>query len=121
MDFESEGINLPCDTIQTSQVNFKMEVTNTDLLKSGLEGLGYRVTVTQRGLSFSKAGEQGTFENGQFNATIQRSRYSNSEEFDVNAVKRAYSKEIIKYTSKRFGWAMEEDSETAGKIKKRVY
>lgn len=106
---------MPCDTIQRSKVSFKLNATDTGLLKTALTSLGYSVGQTHKGLSFSKYGANGTFVNGEFKATIN----GREEDFDVNEVKRAYSKEVVKATSKRFGWNLKETGENQYEVVRR--
>jgi len=98
---------MPCDTIQRSKVDFKLEVTDLNLLKAGLEKLGYKVNLGTKTLSFhdSSFNIRGEFRKGKLEVeTINR-------EFDVNAVKRAYSTEVVKVTARKFGWTLNETSE----------
>ena len=108
---------MPCDTISTTDVKFSMENTNIAMLKTALETLGYAVQHKGETLSFtgsSPAGYvRGTFTNGQFSAEVRSSSWQTGE-FDVNAVKRAYSIEVVKQTAKRFGWALKEQE--AGRV-----
>jgi hypothetical protein len=100
---------MPCDSVQTSQVSFNLQATDLKLLKTALEGLGYRVTHNeqQKSLSFSKGyGElTGIFQNGKFNVEV-RSSYGNEPDFNVNSIKVAYSKEVVRHTANRFGWKL---------------
>jgi len=90
---------MPCDTIQTNQVEFNLEHTDINLLKAALESLGFNVRQPSNGrLVFYNSSSSGSFHDGLLDTQ------SSFGEFDVNAVKRAYSEQIIKATSKRFGW-----------------
>jgi hypothetical protein len=91
-----------------------------NLLKKALEKLGYLVSVEKTGLRFSKDRTVGRFENGVFSATTTQSRYSSvAAEPDVNEIKVAYSKEVVKYAANRFGWNLTEETLTTGKLTRR--
>lgn len=108
---------MPCDSIQTAQVNFNLDATDLNLLKLALEGLGYTVSQVGSKLNFYLDRKQasGTWENGKFSARV----YGSADEFDVNEVKRAYSKEVVKYASKRFGWTLKETTQNKYEAQRR--
>lgn len=108
---------LPCWTIQSSEVSFDLEHTDINLLKLALEGLGYNVIQNKEGLLFNKPGITGTYNatTGKINADVR-----SGLQLGVNEVKRAYSKEIVRFTAKKFGWSISGDLEKGKvKVKKR--
>jgi hypothetical protein len=95
---------MPCDTVQQSKVEFSIERTDTEILQMALEKLGYRVTKKGKDLTFAGSGYDyvsGTYTNGKINVT-----FNARQTFDVNKVKRAYSQEVVRQVSKRFGWTL---------------
>jgi hypothetical protein len=93
---------MPCDTVQLSKVEFNLEHTNITLLSMALEKLGYNVKLKQNSLTFSGTGYNyvsGIFKDGKLDV-----EFNSQNTFDVNAVKRAYSHEVIRHASKRMGW-----------------
>lgn len=104
---------MPCDTIATSTVEFKSE--NSDFLKRALEALGYSVSEANGAIHGRKSYfESVIFENGSL--TIR----SNSG-IDANAIKRAYSREVVTFASKKFGWQLKENSENKFAVQKRGF
>lgn len=105
---------MPCFTQQTSVVQFS---ANTDLalLKKALEGLGFTVREIQGGLSFNRAsmGQSGTFVNGEM-------RVTSSMQEDMNVFKRAYSAEVVKAASARFGWQVKKTAANKFQVTRRA-
>lgn len=109
---------MPCDTISTTNVEFKMENTNVDLLQAALEGMGYTVNKKGNTLSFRGSGYNyvnGTFRDGKIDV-----EFNAWQSFDVNAVKRAYSTEVVRAMGKRFGWQLKEKAGTTNKVYEAV-
>lgn len=101
---------MPCYTQQTSVVQFGAQ-TDRALLQRALEGLGFIVRKTERGLSFQKAGQDGSFENGALtvNGTVE-----------VNAFKRAYSAEVVRAAGARFGWQVKQSAPSTFQVTRRM-
>lgn len=95
---------MPCDTIQRSKVDFNLHCTDHHLLKLALEGQGYKVSPFQNGLKFTNGYDvDGQFLNGKL--TVQ-----SRGQFDINALKRTYSAEVVKSSADLFGWTLQETS-----------
>jgi hypothetical protein len=108
---------VPCDTISLSKVSFSLSNTDVEILSTALENLGYKVTMKKGVLHFTSQGYdyvEGTFENGQFNVTLDARK-----KFDIDAIKRAYSREVVRITAKRFGWTLSEESEGVYEARRR--
>lgn len=103
---------MPCYTQQKSVVQFGAQ-TDVNLLKLALERMGFSVRATQRGLSFSSFTRSGTFENGTLSI-------SSREQEDTNAFKRAYSAEVVRAASKRFGWTVKQTEENKFQVTRRA-
>lgn len=91
---------MPCDTIQTSQVEFLAKSTDASLLEAGLRALGYTVETYGAITRFSRYGRTATYEHMTGKLTMP-------EEWDSNAVKRAYSEQVVNTTAKKNGWKVE--------------
>ena len=93
---------MPCDTISETEVEFGHQ-TDGELLKKALSSLGFQVQTNTIGFTFvnSNTYEVGRFANGKFSFT-QRST-------EVNALKRAYSEQVVKSQVARFGWKLKEE------------
>jgi hypothetical protein len=102
---------MPCYTVQTCSVS--LENINLDRLEKVMKKLGYTVTRTAKGLSFSKGGVTGTFDGKKVDARgkAQSELYS-----DINAIKRAYSKDVVEEKGAKYrqkGWYLvKKDNET---------
>jgi hypothetical protein len=114
---ERLGSYIPCDQIQTSEVT--LNSPHLALLKKALEGLGFTVTLTGNSLSFRNSqGISGTFANGSLKLRSRgslniRSQGYASSEIDAGTIKQAYSKELVGYAAKQFGWKLSEAKASA--------
>lgn len=104
---------MPCDTITETEVEFSHQ-TDPELLKKALGSLGFQTYKTQQGFAFTnqRTYETGRFENGKFSFT-QRST-------EVNALKRAYSEQVVRSQATRFGWKLKEEKGSKNQIKFNV-
>lgn len=103
---------MPCYTKQTSTVEFGPQ-TDVKLLKKALEGMNFRVTETPTGLRFSGWSQDGTFENGKLTL-------NSSGREDMNVYKRAYSAQVVKAASQRFGWTVKQTDENKFHVQRRA-
>lgn len=105
---------MPCNQVIRQSIDFALgKNTLTDLARA-LEELGYAVTVGANSLSFhDRYWRRGSFKNGKFNVV---------NGFDIDAVKREFSKQIVKSTAKQYGWEliMGKDGKTAELVKKVI-
>jgi hypothetical protein len=89
---------MPCWTIQTNTLDLK--VANKGLLGKALESLGYKPTMLQDGsLVFMHEGRQVKIMDGKIEVPV-------GKESIVDKIKAAYSTEVLKYASQKFGWSM---------------
>ena len=101
---------MPCYQVQTCSV--ELNNADLDLLKKALEKEGYTV-IRQNGLksiTFSKGGVTGSYRNNQLSFNYS----SSSQKPDSDAIKRAYSDQVIKAKAAEYaddGWEMEQDGE----------
>lgn len=100
---------MPCDTVSRSTID--MAKANPDILERALKQMGFNVTKTQTGLQFSKFGVSGTFAKDKLNITARQ-----GHELETNEVKRAYSVELVKTATSRFGWTMKQQKDQPNKF-----
>jgi hypothetical protein len=96
---------MPCDSIQTSKVQFIQGVTDIDTLIKAMKKHGYSVTKNRNGFDYYHSnGDQGSFNSktGEFTTT---GYYTKG--VDVDSIKRGYSHEIVAQTAEGFGWQIE--------------
>lgn len=99
---------MPCYSIQSCSVD--LSHANIDLLKKAMEAEGYKVYVASgsKTLTFSKDGVSGAYRNNRLELN-----YS-SQKPDTDAIKRAYSKEVILAKAEAYaedGWELKEDGD----------
>lgn len=92
---------MPCDQIRTTTV--ELAAANLDHLGLALEGLGYLVERMGDALRLSRGSFSGFYRSGQLQLPPGA---------DVNEVKRAYSREVVKAAGKRMGWKVQEAGPT---------
>lgn len=91
---------MPCDTIQTSEVD--LTNPNIKLLMDALHFKGLNPKLHDN--------NRITFRNGQFadgKLTIRSSGYGSTE--TAESIKIGYSEQIVRYAAKQFGWKLEVD------------
>lgn len=99
---------MPCDTIQTATVQSELKNINIRLLKKALEAMGFTVNEKDGFLTFygtyKETGQRhvGTYQNGKFKEQVK----GYNTPLEINAVKRAYSAQIVQQTAKSFGWKL---------------
>ena len=100
---------MPCYQVVTCSCT--LEHADTDLLKKALEKQGYTVYVSTgtKVLTFSKGGTSGSYRNN--NLEFQYSK--SSVKPDTDAIKRAYSEQVILAKAADYcendGWEFEQD------------
>lgn len=110
--FHTKEERVPCDTIQTSSISFKMEATNGELLIKAFTKMGYRM---QEPYVFAHAdGSVCEYKNGEVTA-----RTRGYQTFDISQLKRNYSTEVVKYTANRFGWRLTEKADGELEVEKQ--
>jgi len=97
---------MPCDTIQTTTVDFGK--ADHALLAKALKELGWNVTaVAADGIEANNArGESLEFSDGRFE--ISGNGYS-TPVLDEKEVRRAYSRQVVNYAAQRFGWSLKQN------------
>ena len=101
---------MPCDTVQKSSVNLELKADNKTYLIAALKSLGY-LSIQDLGETVrfvTRDGIVGLFAKGTLNLT---SRGQAAENFNTNPIKRAYSVEVVKGASKKFGWNLQADKQ----------
>jgi hypothetical protein len=105
------GSYIPCDQIQTSE----LELTGANLahLAGALRGLGYTITrETEDGLSFRKGSRYGSYDRASGSLEMN-GRYSS--ETELRAIKVSYSRQIVGYAAKQFGWKLSDEKASTKK------
>lgn len=105
---------MPCNTIQTSKIEFKADATNVDLLSDALRALGFNVNRQGDVLGFSKSGAYGKY------AITSGELEVASPFLDAAAVKRAYSEQVVMSQAKKFGWQVSWKVNSSGNREARV-
>ncbi len=89
---------MPCNTIQRSKVEFLATSTDIPLLRDALQSLGYTVTgFRNQVLGFRTGNEIASFNKATGQLTLPVS-------CDVNAIKLAYSAQIVQSQAAKHGW-----------------
>lgn len=96
------------------QNRVSFDAANFDHLAAALESASYRITHRAAGyLQFTDgSGQYGTFQNGQFRVP---------QDWDVDAIKRQYSQQIIQAASKKYGWKINQGAGGKLQLKKRAF
>ena len=99
---------MPCWSVQESKVEFLATSTDTGLLATALERLGYAVARVPEGmLVFRKDGQSGSY-------APRTGRLELAQGWDVNEIKRAYSEQTVESQARKFGWQLEWSTNAAG-------
>lgn len=108
---------MPCDSVITSKVVLELRADNLRFLKAGLEDCGYIVEVNNGRVTFHSMDYRlnGSFVDGKLKL---EGRQELVRDFDINAVKRAYSRQVVKQTAQRFGWKVTETGKTKGFVER---
>lgn len=91
---------MPCDTVQTSKIEFLAKSTDVSMLIAALKAQGYDVTTYNTTITFYKYGRYGQYDS-------QTGRLQLPQEWDGSEIKRAYSEEVVSSQLKRQGWKFE--------------
>lgn len=97
-------------------IDFSSAKNHEDLLAEALRAAGYNVsvygkTIYGKTIQFSKGSVSGSYSNGRFSAT---------EGFDVDEVKRNFGKQALKAAGRKFGWDLITDPSGKMKLRKRI-
>jgi len=100
---------MPCDQIITSTVKFSMKDTDFSLLRMGMLNLGYSTpeSDSQGNLTFYRGYDKVRFKGDEVSMTLD-ARKNQADE--MNAIKRAYSTQVVMSQAKKFGWKLKEKS-----------
>jgi len=110
---------MPCNTITKSSVTLELKADNQEYLVAALKELGFAVQVLEnKSISFYDRfrNVSGVFENGKLKISGYRGA---AEQYDINPIKRAYSGEVVKAASKRFGWKLTQTESNKFTAKRR--
>jgi hypothetical protein len=100
---------MPCWTAQESKVEFLATSTDTGLLATALERLGYTAAFVPEGmLVFRKDGASGSYDS-------RSGRLELAQGWDVNEIKRAYSEQTVESQARKYGWQLEWSTNAAGR------
>lgn len=102
---------MPCDTIQKSSVNLELKVENQTHLVNALKALGYQITYFGQGIEIGFRTPEGLDGNLRGNRLRMTGRSGQPEAFDVNVIKRAYSREVVKSQAKKFNWKLKQTTD----------
>jgi hypothetical protein len=110
---------MPCNTIQRSEVDIKISPENRPYLLAALRTLGFTLNEQEDGRVsfFNNTGVTGTLEGSKINLMARGGVSMDS--FNLNAIKRAFSGQIVMAASKKFGWTANQTSETKFAVQKR--
>lgn len=98
---------MPCDSIQTNQIDFK--IVNRETLVSVLKAMGFEhIAKNGEALDFYAGGQRYQISRGQLVG------YGNVGIL-ADKIKQAYSRQTVMQAAKRFGWSVEENKVT-GKL-----
>ena len=100
---------MPCWTIQTTTVELELKAENQAHLKAALESMGYRVQANEQNQTLTFQNRNGTLNGSFVDGKLKLDgRDSEVANFDINAVKRAYSTQVVKSQAKKFGWEIKQ-------------
>lgn len=106
---------MPCYSRVTSTVEFS-DSTDVVLLAKAMQALGYQVMRQGKGFRFDNGTSMlGSFEGGRM--TLRGEAKLTVEQ--TNEIKRAYSTEVVKAASQRFGWQVKQSSPTQFQVQRR--
>jgi hypothetical protein len=92
---------LPCNTVQTSTVEFNAQSTSVSILSDALRALGLEVYQEDGAIGFSGGNGRGTY-----NAATGKLSLRSYGSLDAAAIKRAYSEQVVISQAKKFGWQL---------------
>lgn len=95
---------MPCDTIQIMTVQEELKGLNKGLLKKALIAMGFSVNDRTSSLEFF-----GTHKGTEYTGSYANDKFTASSyagQLDINAVKVAYSTQVVESTAMDFGWSL---------------
>jgi hypothetical protein len=99
---------MPCWTVQESKIEFLATNTDTELLATALERLGYAVARVPEGMwVLRKDGVSGSYD-------PRTGRLELPQDCDVNEIRRAYSEQTVESQARKFGWQLEWSTNATG-------
>lgn len=104
---------MPCDTIQTSTVEFLATSTDVSLFIAALKAQGYQVSTYDTTVNFYKYGRSGQYES-------TTGRLQLPEEWDGNEIKQGYAEQVVTSQAKRQGWKLEWTTNNQGNREAKV-
>jgi len=103
---------MPCDTIQTNTVD--LSASDHGLLRLALEALGYDVQSHLNGASLL------FYRRGSYVGVHEAGKLEVVQGADIDAIKRAYSTQVLKAGAARFGWRLQQKDDTRFAIARRA-
>lgn len=104
---------MPCYTIQRSKVEFLAKTTDLQLLQEAMTRLGYEGVIEGGQLSFRSGPFRGWFDKSTGRLTIPTT-------LSIDAVKRAYSVQVVESQSRKFGWKVSWTTNAAGNQETKI-
>jgi hypothetical protein len=101
---------MPCFTTSRMSVDFKAE--HFDLLEEAVKELGYGARRNSNSLTFYTSNGTVTIRDGKINLDDRDRKI-------IDPLKRAYSKEVLRRASSRYGWALKKTAENTFVVNKR--
>lgn len=102
---------MPCNSVETTSVEFDLKHTSLGLFQKAMESLGYRA---QDATTYAdENGNVCEFVNGKLKQTF---RYG--KKLDEAEIKVAYANQVVRYAAKRMGWKVDTKTNKKGRIKK---
>jgi len=113
---------MPCDSVITTSVELKINAENKDFLLAALKSLGYAVQSGTNIIRFTtREGMTGTIlSDGKLTVT-SNSRYRTADTFDVNPIKRAYSRAVVEATAQQYGWTITQTADFEFSVEKETF
>lgn len=109
---------MPCDSIETTTVEFLPTSTDVKLLVAALRAQGYQVSEYNSVVTFAKYGRRGQYNGATGELTLP-------ESIDGNEIKRAYSEQVVTQQANEHGWEIEwntnEDGNREASVQRRTY
>jgi hypothetical protein len=111
---------MPCDTIQRSSISLELKADNKTFLIAALKALGYTVSESGEVVRFVVRENYETLTGSFINGKLRlEGDTSTVNRFNVNAVKRAYSFQVVQSQAKKHGWTLKQTKDNKFVVQKR--
>lgn len=109
---------MPCDSIETTKVEFLAKSTDIKLLVAALRAQGYQVSEFNSMVTFYRYGRRGQYNGATGELTLP-------ESVDGNEIKRGYAEQVAEHVANENGWELQwtvnEDGDREATVEKRIY